>query len=495
MSGVAQSSGVRSILQSLQHAAAQTRVTQSRLATGRRVNSALDNPESYFTAQSLTQRAGDLGALLDQIGQAEQTLKATTTGINGVVKLVKAAKSSALQARQAPLPQTTYSAIVQTGADVSGETKGTVVGNVDTTGAFAADVEGLQIKIGATTYTVHGSSTPGTENIAAILFDINHTAGLGPSGAVTASLDASGKFIKLSANSSDTSFQVLSSAAATALGIDGQSGTSTNLLNAVAGLDGTSLTVRANGGGAKTITFGAGGGQVSTFAELQSALGGAGVSATLDSANLALVVDGTTTYQNSLTTGGSALSALGLPAAGTEYGAVNAPTPDPIRGGSQTQYNALLQQIDQLAADSFYGGLNPLNGDNLIATFNETGSSALTIAGVALNAAGLNLTAASGSDFQANPVIDSVIAALDAALSSLRLQAAAFGAHLATLQTRQTFTRDQINTLQSGADALTLADTNEEGAHVLALQVRESLSLTALSLSVQSGQSVLSLLR
>jgi flagellin-like hook-associated protein FlgL len=495
MSGVTQSSGIRSILQSLQYAAAATSVTQNRLATGRRVNSALDNPQSYFTARSLTQRAGDLGALLDQIGQAEQTLKAASTGINGLVKLVKAAKSSALQARQAPLPQTTYSAIVQTGVDVSGEAIGTVVGNVDTSGAFAADVEGLQIKVGATTYTVHGSSTPGTENIAAILFDINHTAGLGPSGAVTASLDGSGKFIKLAANSSDTSFQVLSSAAATTLGIDGQSGNSTNLLQAVASLDGTSLTVRANGGGAKTITFGSGGGQVSTFNELQSALGGAGVSATIDGANLALSVDGTTTYQNSLTTSGSALGVLGLPAAGTEFGAVNAPTPDPTRASSQTQYNALLQQIDQLAADSFYGGLNPLTGGNVTTAFNESGSSALTVAGVSLDAAGLNLTAASGSDFQSNPVVDGVIAALDAALSSLRLQASSFGANLATLQTRQTFTRDLINTLQSGADALTLADTNEEGAHVLALQVRESLSLTALSLSVQSGQAALSLFR
>ena len=493
MSGVSLSSGVGSILLSLQHAAAQTNAIQNRLATGKKVASALDNPSSYFTASALGRRAGDLDALLDQIGQARQTLAAAGNGIAGLSKLVEAAKSLALQARQAPLPQSSYAAIAQTGsADVSSETIGAVTGNVDTSGAFATDVEGLQIQVGATTYTVHGSSSPGTENITAIVNDINNTAGLGASGLVRASLDATGKYLKLTATSSDVSFQVLASSAATALGVGGQSGTSTNLLQAVGGLAGTSLTVNANGGGAHTVTFGTGGGQVSTFAELQSALGNAGVTLARSGQNLTIGVDGSVT-QNSLTTSGGALAALGLPGAGTEYGAVNAPVPDATRTSTQAQYNTLLQQIDRLAADASYGGVNLLAGNSLTATFNETGASVLTMTGVTFDATGLSLTAASGSDFQSNPVLDGIVTALDAALTRLRTQAATFGSNLTVLQTRQDFTRRLINTLQSGADDLVLADTNAEGAHLLALQTRQGLSLTALSLAAQSDQAVLTL--
>ena len=61
------------------------------------------------------------------------------------------------------------------------------------------------------------------------------------------------------------------------------------------------------------------------------------------------------------------------------------------------------------------------------------------------------------------------------------------------MQNRQNFTKQMINTLQTGADELTLADTNEEGANMLALQTRQQLSITALSLASQSNQAVLRL--
>ena len=75
----------------------------------------------------------------------------------------------------------------------------------------------------------------------------------------------------------------------------------------------------------------------------------------------------------------------------------------------------------------------------------------------------------------------------------MRTQASAFGANLTTVQTRQDFTKDLINTLQTGADNLVLADTNEEGANLLALQTRQQLSTTALSLAAQADQAVLRL--
>ena len=125
--------------------------------------------------------------------------------------------------------------------------------------------------------------------------------------------------------------------------------------------------------------------------------------------------------------------------------------------------------------------------------FNETGTSSLTITGTTFDAAGLGLDAVTGAGFQSDGDIDTVITKLDTALSSLRTQASKFGSNLSTVQTRQDFTKNLVNTLQTGADNLVLADTNEEGANLLALQTRQQLSTTALSLSAQADQAVLRL--
>jgi len=82
---------------------------------------------------------------------------------------------------------------------------------------------------------------------------------------------------------------------------------------------------------------------------------------------------------------------------------------------------------------------------------------------------------------------------LTAALTKLRSQAQAFGSSLSTVQIRQDFTKATINTLQAGSDALTLADSNQEGANLLALQTRQQLSSTALSLASQADQAILRL--
>jgi flagellin-like hook-associated protein FlgL len=483
------SPGIRSTLLSLQATAARTNAIQSRLATGKRVVSALDNPKSFFTAQSLNARANALNVLLDNVAQAQQTVKTVTQSITALSKLVQSARSLAQQARQAEQPQTSYDAIEVTGsASVSSETAGAAAGNVDTSGGFTANVNGLQIQVGATVYTV---ASTGPESINAIISRINGTAGL--NGAVTAGLDVTGTFLELTANSTDVSFQVLNSAAATALGVAGQSGTSTNLIQAVSGLSGTSLTVQSGGGGATTINFGTGAGQVSTLEELQSALASAGVYASLTGANLTLGVAATTGHQNSLVTSGSALAAFGMSPSSIEYGAVSATTPDPSRTIYQAQYNSLLEQIDALTGDSSYNGINLLSGGSLAATFNESGSSTLSIAGTSLNVTGLGLAALTGDDFQSDAAVEDIVGDLDDALTSLRIEAARLGSNLAILQVRQDFTKAMAETLKAGADDLVLTDSNEEGANLLALQTRQALSTTALSLSSMGAQAVLRL--
>src|SRR6476646_12263784 len=112
MSAITLSSSVRQNLLSLQSTADLLSTTQNRLATGKKVNSALDNPTNYFTSQSLNNRASDLNALLDSIGQAQKTLDAANTGLTSLTKLLQSAKSIAQQARQASGPTAvTYGAI------------------------------------------------------------------------------------------------------------------------------------------------------------------------------------------------------------------------------------------------------------------------------------------------------------------------------------------------------------------------------------------------
>ena len=84
---------------------------------------------------------------------------------------------------------------------------------------------------------------------------------------------------------------------------------------------------------------------------------------------------------------------------------------------------------------------------------------------------------------------------LKTASDTLRANASSFGSQLSIVQTRQDFTKALINTLQTGASNLTLADSNEEAANLLALQTRQSLSTKALSLASQGDQNVLRLLQ
>nr|WP_237152544.1 flagellin [Oryzibacter oryziterrae] len=283
MSEVTLAAGVRTNLLALQRTSSMQEVVQGRLATGKKVNSALDNPNSYFTAAALSDRASDLSTLLDDMGQGVQQLKAADEGIKAIVKLVDAAKAKATQA--------------------------------------------------------------------------------------------------------------LSSASSTDRG---------------------------------------------TFA---------------------------------------------------------------------SEYNKLLGQISDIAQDSTYKGKNLLGGDDLRVIFNERtqgdatwGQNFMTISGVNYTnvQSSLSLSTIGGGDWAigttGNNNIGTALDKLNHALTSLRTQASTFGTNLSSVQIRQDYTTSFINTLTTGSDKLTLADQNEEGAKLLALNTRQQLSSTALSFASQADQNVLRLL-
>src|SRR6201992_2194717 len=111
MSGIVLSASVRQNLLSLQSTAALLATTQENLATGNRVNTALDNPTEFFTAQGLNNRAGDISNLLDGINNGVQVLQAANTGITALQGLIASAQSIAKQVLQAPTGFSTKSSV------------------------------------------------------------------------------------------------------------------------------------------------------------------------------------------------------------------------------------------------------------------------------------------------------------------------------------------------------------------------------------------------
>jgi flagellin len=185
MSGIVLTAAVRQNLLSLQSTADLLATTQNRLSTGKKVNTALDNPTNFFTAQGLDNRAGDVNNLLDSIGNGVQVLQAANTGITSLQKLVDTAKSIANQVLQAPAGYTSKSTVTSAAA----------------LGGTAANlVDGATIKAGQTiTVAANGALPAVTVTIGASeSLDQLNTA-LAPAN-LTASLDSSNKLVFTTAN-------------------------------------------------------------------------------------------------------------------------------------------------------------------------------------------------------------------------------------------------------------------------------------------------------
>ena len=211
MSDITLTAGIRQNLLSLQSTSAELTQTQEALATGDAVNSPEQNPSAYFTSQNLTNTANSLSALLDQIGQGQQTINAATNGLTGITSLLQQALSTVQQAQQAS------------------QTAGALTGTVNlSSGTLPGSASTLTITVGTSTYSV---SIAASSTLAQIETDINGTSGLGSAGALTAS--DNGTDLVLTANSGATSFAV-SGATATTLGVNttgvyGSSSTRTSL--------------------------------------------------------------------------------------------------------------------------------------------------------------------------------------------------------------------------------------------------------------------------
>ena len=225
MSDIVLSASVRQNLLSLQSTANLLATTQNRLSTGKKVNTALDNPTNFFTAAGLDNRANDINNLLDSIGNGVQVLQAANTGLTSLQKLVDTAKSIANQVLQAP---TGYSAKSTSTSSVA-----VVVG------AAGSLVDGTLIKSGETlaiASTGGGVATSFTFGASTTLADLNTALAANN---LSASLDSSNKLVITTTNDA-------ASATIGAITIGGTSGSLTLSAGAAPTADAASQTIRAN---------------------------------------------------------------------------------------------------------------------------------------------------------------------------------------------------------------------------------------------------------
>jgi len=502
------SAGVRANLLSLQNTAQLMQTTQNRLATGKKVNSALDNPLNFFTSSSLSARASDLGNLLDAMGTGIQTIQAANNGLTAITSLVNQLQATVSQARgdstAAAITPGTY-------------TTGNATANTSTqaNNKLTFDLGG-GVKVSVDTYT-HVAPTLSTLNASTAVVATTDYSGGGASGQLTINDGTTTADIDLtSIDGTGTQQDVVDA-------INAGLSSSTVQASLVGGkiklINITGKTITVGGTAAAGLGFGAGNtvssdgavgvDQVKTIDELVAEINGNSVlsgkvSASKDTSgtnpelklsnltNSAITLTGATSGGTGSITGSTANTI-------TLAGGTGAPLSS-VRQSLLNQFNNLLSQVDKLASDSGFNGINLLNGDKLSVKFNENGTSSIDVQATdtsgnafAITASNLGINAQTSTAFGSNSTLDTLATTLSTALTTLRSQASSLGSQLSVVQTRQDFTKSMINTLQTGADNLVLADTNQEGANMLALQTRQSLSTTALSLSAQADQAVLRL--
>ena len=181
MGGISLTASMRSNLLSLQNISGQVSSTQNKLATGNKVNSAIDNPSSYYTALSLNNRADDLNALLDSMGQAVSTIKAATTALESATEFLEQASAVATQALEtAKIPSKSFfeekedvAAVVSTWDELKAALDSGKQGNIVIYGNIEAK-DTINLKAGQNLVGVgyYGIEEPDTDKFSQLSFDL-----------------------------------------------------------------------------------------------------------------------------------------------------------------------------------------------------------------------------------------------------------------------------------------------------------------------------------
>jgi hypothetical protein len=586
-SDVTLSAALRNNLVSLQNTQSLIDEHQGHLATGKKVNSALDNPQEFFASQALTQSSSDLSNLLDSVGQSIQVINAANNGVTALTSLVTQAQSIANSAQSTLAGASTQASQTGTANLGSGKLVGTIPG-VTATNQIRFQITDPTSSIQAFDLTAGGTGDHGTNagatNIVSItanttaadlvssINDLNTgltipviSASLNSAGQLTVTAvngghlnvafgdTVNGSFLPGTA-AQDSAVQGFASALGFTNAKFNQNGAanvgsvdfsqlqastvnskalysvgpttlataSTQLVNLKDSTN-AALTTLVNGdtytvtvGGQKSANLLTFGGATATTATIQTLIDGinndasikslvsASFNTTTGQIQLSALSAAATNIQYQLTTSTAAAKKLDLgfgdySGAGATTGNVanDTVTENVFFGAAagtlstlQTQYNSTLSQITALTNDTGYAGTNLLNGNNLTTFFDASRTSSLVTSGGTFNAGGLGLT---NANFQNSAAITTSITQTQNALTTIRNFGSTLANNLSVIQNRQTFMTSQINTLQTGSDALTNADQNTEGADLLALQTQQSLGITSLSLASNAQQAILKL--
>ena len=465
MADISLTASMRSNLLSLQNTQSLMDMTQERLATGNKVNSAIDNPSSYYTAQSLNNRADDLDALLDSMGQGVQTIKAANEGIETITSFVQQAKAVANSARDIASNYDKYAITTE-------EVTKTITGDIildtrDDLTTFELEIQADDFEKEFTVYLENG-----TQKTITTIADAG-----GDASDIAASIITDLQGMGLNASWDED---------ASTINVSTADGTAVSWTNGADGL-------QAATGNAVVVTLDTTTGQNSATiaAAINDAVAGIGMTAEPDRKMVAITAEDLEfrIFADNDPDNQAALEALG---GAQDKSAGIASEVRQERIDYAAQFNEILSQIDNVAKDSVYKGINLLQENDLTVIFNEDRSSKLEVEGVDASSKGLGLSAAI-NNWQRDSDIDFAISQVESAITELRTMASDFGNNYSIVQTRQDFTDNLINVLTEGADNLTLADMNEESANMLALQTRQQLGINSLSLASQASQAVLKL--
>jgi flagellin len=532
------SAAVRADLPALQDTTSLPATTQQRPAIGKKVNSALDNPADVFTAATLSARAGQLPNLLDAMTNAIDTLEAADDGLTSITTTLQSMQATVTRARQdASWQSTSYSldtaaigtatvknlsfsggAVGTTAVGIALNAAGATATTVTASAGYVAPIAAsgpvatpvanflpLQTSNGDETYSFTVSRNGG----AAVNVRLDHSDG---SGGKIDTLDAAwGINTDLTAGGSTIRAGVYSGSGWSQLVFYDTDDANTGRVATITVSDVTTGGTAPSGtlgweggalfgqganvfGAGRMVTPGsAGAGAVKTVDQLVAAINTASnLSGKVTASNNAGQLQITNLSTTALTVTGISASTGRIDGGnGTGTIAGNA-----TRAKLVGQFNRLKEQLDKTASDASHNGINLLQGDHLELFFSQSSTSAITIQST--NTAGvssltLGVGAGTNAEFQGNSLLDARLQSLQTGLTTVASQASAFGANLAIVQNRQTFTNSMVNMLQTGSDGLPLADRNLEGANMLALQTRQQLSIQALSLESQANQAVLRL--
>ncbi|MBS8260203.1 ABC transporter substrate-binding protein [Roseibium polysiphoniae] len=499
MSDIVLSSAVRENLLSLKSTAKLQSTTQNRLATGLKVNSALDNPNSFFTAAGLNDRASDLANLLDNMGQAVQTIRAADDGLTGITRLVESAKAIANQALQT---QSEYQRKTYT------EQYNDILEQIEDL-ARDSDYKGKNLLAGLGNELQVIFNEDSTSNLTVDPVDFTDT---------TLSTGLALSDLENGAGAT-SSFTVASGS--TTLDLTGLQASS-KLSDLTDWEDGDVVSV-SDGTTTSTFTVGTGVGEIETVQDYVNALNDIqGIKASFDETTDAVTITsglnpantlsiskdtagggtatdggvgaGTTTLATSVMTAAATLTSSGgfevddvlYITDGNGFEAASIEIDDDT---TVSDLVSLIKSIKGLDANFASGSISMVGDVSWAIT---SSNNDFNIDEFATTDGTVNLTA-TDSGFKDDTDIERVLQAINSALDELRSAAGELGTSLSTVEIRTSFTEELINTLEVGAGALTIADMNEEGANMLALQTRQQLSSTALSLANQAEQSVLSL--